>query len=617
MCSNIIQLSSRFLVDDALNKSQLDLQTLESILQQGAIRTLFQPIYDITKQIILGFEALSRGIEGSSLELPERLFFVAGEHGKLSELELLCREKAIARFVEQDLPGKLFINVSPNTLLDPSHPKGETLHLVQKYGLAANRVVIEVTEQDKVDDGFLLLKTIEHYRQLGFNIAIDDLGAGYSGLKQWSELRPNFVKVDRYFIDYCDQSIVKKEFLKSIIELAKATNTSVIAEGIERLEELALLEKLGIVNAQGFLLAMPSIEPPRKLDATKVTQLNLRPPGKPDEMSMSVGCLVQIEDAIDQSTRCHDAHKRFEQNKQLMSLAVIDKSKKPIGLLHRDQITEVFAAPYGHALYAKKSVVELMDKQPLIVDENAKLDIVSQQITEQEFDIRRHIIVTRDARYLGLTPLRDILKHITAEKIRHAQHANPLTMLPGNVAINEAIEQRLCSQQNFSLAYIDLNHFKQFNDLYGYASGDSVIKLLADVTVEVCEQSRCFVGHIGGDDFMVVFDGDDADHLCHEIINQFEMQSKAFFTSEHVDAGGYWATNREGQKQFVPLLTLSIGLVRPDLQSCNNSHQVAALATDAKKEAKRYRNSYLFVCNRRKPAAPMVRINAVAKECTV
>ncbi len=187
-------------------------------------------------------------------------------------------------------------------------------------------------------------------------------------------------------------------------------------------------------------------------------------------------------------------------------------------------------------------------------------------------------------------------------------------MLPGNVAINEAIEHRLRSQNDFSLAYVDLNHFKQFNDLYGYASGDSVIKLLADVTVQVCAASQCFVGHIGGDDFMVVFDGDDAELLCHQIIEQFETQSKAFFTPEHVKSGGYWATNREGQKQFVPLLTLSIGLVRPDLEFCQNSHQVAALATDAKKEAKRYRNSYLFVCNRRKPSAPVVRLAKSTQE---
>ena len=181
-------------------------------------------------------------------------------------------------------------------------------------------------------------------------------------------------------------------------------------------------------------------------------------------------------------------------------------------------------------------------------------------------------------------------------------------MLPGNVAINEAIEQRLRSQSAFSLAYIDLNHFKQFNDLYGYASGDSVIKLLADVTVQACENSANFVGHIGGDDFMVVFDQSDAVYICNTIIEQFELQSRTFFTPEHIKSKGYWATNREGEKQFVPLLTLSIGLVEPDLQECKNSHQVAALATDAKKEAKRYRHSYLFICKRRKPAPAVVRL---------
>lgn len=581
---------------------------LNTIIKEKAVFTLFQPIYDLAKRQILGFEALSRGMSGSLLESPDKLFAIASKQERLSELEIICREAAIKQFVSLNLPGKLFLNVSPKALLDPSHPKGETRHLTEVYGLDPKRVVIEVTEQDKVDDANLLLTTITHYRELGFQIAIDDLGAGYSGLRKWSELCPDYVKVDRYFIDHCDQSVVKREFLKSIIELAKATSTQVIAEGIERMEELKLIEQLGIVNAQGFLLAKPTRKPPTELALLKSLHSEVRSSVNQFEQSMAIGWLAKEANAIHECTQCIDAHRLFEQDRKLTSLAVVNDAREPVGLLHRDQLTEVFAAPYGHALFDKKSVIKLMDKQPLVVDDQQELDTVSKQITDHEFDIRRHIIITRDGRYLGLAPLRDILKHITEEKIRHAQHANPLTMLPGNVAINEAIEQRLRSHHDFSLAYIDLNHFKQFNDLYGYASGDSVIKLLAEVTVDVCAQSSSFVGHIGGDDFMVVFDNNDAEVLCHEIITQFELKSKAFFTPEHVSAGGYWATNREGQKQFVPLLTLSIGLVRPDLQHCINSHQVAALATDAKKEAKRYRNSYLFVCNRRKPTVSTVRL---------
>lgn len=581
---------------------------LNTIIKEKAVSTLFQPIYDLARRQILGFEALSRGIPGSSLESPDKLFAIASQQERLSELEIICRDSAIKQFVSHNLPGKLFLNVSPKALLDPSHPKGETRHLTEIYGLDPKRVVIEVTEQDKVDDAHLLLSTITHYRELGFQIAIDDLGAGYSGLRKWSELCPDYVKVDRYFIDHCDQSVVKREFLKSIIELAKATSTKVIAEGIERAEELKLIEQLGIVNAQGFLLAKPEMKPPTELEVFKSLHSDPSAISGRFEQSMAIGWLAKDINAIHECTQCIDAHRLFEQDRNLASIAVVNDVREPIGLLHRDQLTEVFAAPYGHALFDKKSVIKLMDKQPLVVDEQQELDSVSKQITDHEFDIRRHIIITRNGCYLGLAPLRDILKHITEEKIRHAQHANPLTMLPGNVAINEAIEQRLRSNHDFSLAYIDLNHFKQFNDLYGYASGDSVIKLLAEVTMDVCAHSPSFVGHIGGDDFMVVFDNHDAQALCHEIIAEFETKSTAFFTPEHVNAGGYWATNREGQKQFVPLLTLSIGLVRPDLQHCFNSHQVAALATDAKKEAKRYRNSYLFVCNRRKPTVSTVRL---------
>ncbi len=589
----------------------VSLTTLEGILKNSDIKTLFQPIFDISGKHILGYEALSRGPKESVLEMPTALFEAATEHEKISELELLCRSKAIENFVTLNLQGKLFLNVSPKTLLDPCHPKGETLHLIEHFGLAANRVVIEVTEQEKVDDGFLLIKTIAHYRQLGFSIAIDDLGAGYSGLKQWSELCPEYVKIDRYFIDHCDQSVVKKEFLKTIIELAKVTNTAIIAEGIERPEELALLESLGIVNAQGFLLEHPSAMPSMAYNSSQIKMLDFAPTNEQFEQSMAIGWLAISQAAIDSETSCKTAHKLFEQDKRSISFAVVDEDQQPIGLLHKDQLTEVFSDPYGHALYDKCAVTVLMDKQPLVVDENQPLDTVSQQITEFDFDIRRHIVITREGQYFGLAPLRDILKHITEEKIRHAQHANPLTMLPGNVAINEAIEQRLRGKYRFSLAYIDLNHFKQFNDLYGYASGDSVIKLLADVTVKVCENSMNFIGHIGGDDFMVVFDNNDAVGLCNLIIKQFEQQSQAFFTPEHIASGGYWATNREGDKQFVPLLTLSIGLVVPDLKLCTNSHQVAALATDAKKEAKRYRHSYLFVCKRRSPPPAIVRLSNV------
>ncbi|WP_349304671.1 bifunctional diguanylate cyclase/phosphodiesterase [Pseudoalteromonas sp. BDTF-M6] len=580
---------------------------LTLILRQRSITTVFQPIFDVTKQRIIGYEALSRGPQGSPLHAPAVLFSCAQQAQRLSELELLCRETAIATFAELQLDGKLFLNVSPNTLLDPAHPKGQTLQLLRKYGLGPQQVVIELTEQDKVEDADLLRVAVEHYRELGFHIAIDDLGAGYSGLKQWSEIQPDIVKIDRYFIDHCDFSPVKREFLKSIIDLAKATNTQVIAEGIERFEEFQLVTRLGIGNVQGYFLACPSVQPERHYRHQHMHESWQA--GDRRDQSLSIGWLAEAKQVLCQHTSCREAQQFFAEDKSVFSVVVIDADRRPVGLLYKEQLCELFATPYGHALYDKQPVSALMDCSPLVVDESEALDSVSQQITEGELDIRRHIIVTRSQEYLGVVPLRLILKHMTEEKVRHAQHANPLTMLPGNIAINEAIEQRLHTGSSFTLAYFDLNHFKPFNDLYGYANGDGVIKLVAELIRRHTQAVPCFVGHIGGDDFMVVFDDAQAQAICAAVLADFDRQIVSYFSTEHTAAKGYWSCDRQGRRQFIPLLSLAVGLVSPDVNCCHNAHQVATLAADAKKEAKRQLGSHVFCCQRRKPAAPLYRLH--------
>ncbi|MGJ8694126.1 MAG: EAL domain-containing protein [Thalassotalea sp.] len=239
------------------------LPLLEKILKTRDITCVFQPIFNVEKNNILGYEALSRGPINSELYRPDVLFSTAAKFGLLSELELLCREIAICCFAELKLVGKLFINISPMVILESKHPQGETKKLVEKVGLTCQQVVIELSEKFPASSSELLTEALYKYREYGFNVAIDDLGAGYSGLKQWSELRPDIVKIDRYFIENCHQDSFKRKFLKAIFDLAESANAEVIAEGIECQEELALLRQLGMVYAQGFYLARPAKNPVR------------------------------------------------------------------------------------------------------------------------------------------------------------------------------------------------------------------------------------------------------------------------------------------------------------------------------------------------------------------
>ena len=245
------------------------LPLLNSILKTKNIICVFQPIFNVAKNQILGYEALSRGPVGSALYRPDVLFSVAAQHGLLSELELLCREVAIQRFADLKLQGKLFINISPMVILESKHPQGETKKLVEQAGLTCQQVVIELSEKYPATSDELLRDALKKYREYGFNVAIDDLGAGFSGLKQWSEFRPDIVKIDRYFIEDCHKNSFKRKFLKAIFDLALSANADVIAEGIECEAEFELLCQLGMVYAQGFYLAKPAVIPVRQYPFNK------------------------------------------------------------------------------------------------------------------------------------------------------------------------------------------------------------------------------------------------------------------------------------------------------------------------------------------------------------
>jgi EAL domain-containing protein (putative c-di-GMP-specific phosphodiesterase class I) len=242
------------------------LSTLDSILTHSSITSLFQPIVSLAERVILGYEALTRGPSNTSLHSPINLLAAARHAGRLNELEMTCRESACRRYSQQQLKGKLFLNVSPETLLDATHKPGRTLELLHKYGISADSVVIELTEQTPTDDFELLRAALHHYRDMGFSIALDDLGAGYSSLRMWSELRPDYVKIDRYFIDGIHRDAVKREFVGSIMKIARASRAQVIAEGIELGEELHVLSDMGVDLVQGYLLGRPEEEP--KADAS-------------------------------------------------------------------------------------------------------------------------------------------------------------------------------------------------------------------------------------------------------------------------------------------------------------------------------------------------------------
>ena len=180
--------------------------------------------------------------------------------------------------------------------------------------------------------------------------------------------------------------------------------------------------------------------------------------------------------------------------------------------------------------------------------------------------------------------------------------ANPLTYLPGNASIMEEIQRVIDEENIFAIGYADLGKFKNYNDKYGFERGDDVIKESARILIRAVREKcgpNCFIGHIGGDDFVFIAPDELMDQVCATIIREFDQKVPSFYSEEDRKAGFILGKDRQGNEQKVNLLTISIGIVSNACQKITHVAQVAQIGAELKSYAKSFEKS-VFVRNKRK-----------------
>jgi EAL domain-containing protein (putative c-di-GMP-specific phosphodiesterase class I) len=243
-----------------VQRAQRDLQSrcdLQEVLLADQLSTVFQPIVELRGRQVLGYEALSRGPAGSVYQMPLRLFEMAEEADLVFELDRKCRRRALAAAISMPSRAKLFVNVFPSAMYDPEFQGAALVHLVEEQGLSPDRVVLEITEKKVIENYDLFAEALGELTRFGFSIAIDDVGAGYSGLEKIAHLNPRYLKFDRELIRNIDSSYIRREMTRALKAFADRIGSTIIAEGIERDGELRTLLELGIEYGQGFLLGRP------------------------------------------------------------------------------------------------------------------------------------------------------------------------------------------------------------------------------------------------------------------------------------------------------------------------------------------------------------------------
>ncbi|MCG8672039.1 MAG: GGDEF domain-containing protein [Pseudomonadales bacterium] len=575
-------------------------EELDRIIQHQLLTPMFQIIADTRAKKIFGYEALIRGPADSPLHSPYNLFRVAHEQGRLFELEYLCRKISAKAFVEQNLPGKLFLNISPMSLISESHRSGKTMSILKRLNLSPENVVIEISELYPLENLEIFRKATNHYRSMGFGIAIDDLGSGYAGLRVWCELKPDYVKIDRHFISDINRDPIKQEFVRSINAISRKINCKVVAEGIETKDELLTSTKLNLDFAQGYFFNKPEECPPREFIKNNELYFD-RSSSIGTTRLLCVSDLIQGSPVINRNTSLEDTAETFKKRPGINTLPVCI-GNYPLGVVSRHHVQEIISARYSRELHGRKPIHKFLNPNSIIVDKECSLNRVSQLITDNlDYDLSQDFIITDEGRYIGVGNPRELLKRITDQQLKNARYCNPLTQLPGNVPIYEQIDELLEKRKSFWVAYLDLNHFKPYNDVYGYSHGDEVIQSVAQIASSQVRVDHDFVGHIGGDDFVIIFTEETWQTTCDNILTLFAEEVSHFYNLKDLKNGGIWSEDRNGKSSFFSLLTLAIGVIHPDPDRCRSHHDVAELASDAKHQAKLSAGNSLFFSRRRGP----------------
>jgi diguanylate cyclase (GGDEF)-like protein len=461
-------------------------------------------------------------------------------------------------------------------------------------------IVLELTEKAEVLDYAELRQILSFYRQQGFMIAIDDAGSGYSNLAAIVELKPEFVKIDMSLIRDVNKSPIKKAMLETLVGFCSKVNVRIICEGIETEEELKVLCSIGCDYGQGFLLGYPG-EINQTINPLALEYMKPDLFSKPQHAKIvsQIGEIAVINEPVNPLLSLIRAINILKENKLSGGMVVCDDLVPGWVVVMRDKLFSMLSNRYGYDLFIKRSIAEIMDRNMLVLPWNTPLEEAAQLVAARlEIGINDHLVITRDDKYCGVVSSAKLLDTMADINVRIAQEANPLTGLPGNKSITSRLIKDLEEKRPVTVLYFDLDNFKAFNDHYGFEHGDRVIVLVASIisqAVETYGNTGDLVGHIGGDDFIVITDSAQADYIANEVIALFSKRINDFYDKSDLKLGYIKSTSRQGQESRIPIMSLSIAGINTDNKYFTNHLEISEAAAEVKKKAKTISgNSYLL-----------------------
>ncbi|MFF7373319.1 GGDEF domain-containing protein [Streptomyces tricolor] len=503
------------------------------------LRFAFQPVVNLRTGVVAALETLARPETGD----------VLAEARRNPELDGRLAVLALRAATRKETLLPLHLNVFAATLADlggltPLHDA------VRAAGRMTWEVTLDIVPPYTHVPQRALLEAVAALREQGFRISADGIGDGDVPLRLLTDLSPDLVKLDASLL-------ARPAAVRAMRTLCEELGALVAVEGVETELQCSAALSAGAQLAQGELFAPPARIPAADVYVPPLTSGSLAVPGS----GPSVREFVRPAALLPRTASAGQVRALLTGSPDVSGVLLVDPAGRPVRSVHRSRFLLTMSGRYGHALYADRPALKLGDVPRTVgVDATAweVLDVVA--VGDRDRTSDDVAVVDEHGRCVGVVRLADLVRALAESRVEEAAGLNPLTRLPGSDAIVSEVDRRISDGRAFALSWLDIDHFKQVNDGAGFAAGDELIRAVGRA-LQQAVTGHARVGHIGGDDFLVLADEEALDPLVAAVLD-------APWT-----AGGR-------------PVTLSLATVVCDPGSVGDHHQAAARLAPLKKAAK-------------------------------
>jgi diguanylate cyclase (GGDEF)-like protein len=566
------------------------------------IKATYQPIVNLSSGETIGWEAFTRINEDNCFRFLYNSSSFTEATPFSTSIDKNCFENAIQKLGRIHSKHKVFLNIQPQSFQTNAFAPQNISDFIQKYGIKPFQVVFEISSRNSFQNDLSFWDLIDQLKHSGIQFALDDVGSGQSDFRWIADLKPQYIKLDRQFYQNALSETIMKVLLESLVTFCKKMNICMIAERLENLTEIELLVDMGILYGQGYYLARPYF--PKK-HAIPGYSIDIVKSSNRVKKCQLMKCNLPIEKYLRQVPIIQRKTTVLEL-KEIVSLythvtAIVMDKGKAVGVLENQHVYQILCR---HKEGTGSTIIDLakfMEQNFFVAESEMSAVDVVKMIAKQNMGLMNPpIVVMSKNSPMGIVSFVELQDVFIRYQIDEARDANPLTGLPGNMAIQQALEEYYRIGQPISLIYIDLDHFKVFNDQYGFKRGDQMLLQLSQILSWAIKRKGGegdFLGHIGGDDFVIITTPEKAVGICQLVIKSFSRLRNGCYDMKEIKQGYVDSHDRKGLKKQAPLAAVSLAIV-----DCHDRKDIAELperAASMKQYAKTISgNSY--VLDRRK-----------------